>query len=278
MIISAKFFGRLGNQLFQYATLKNLSLLNFCEINYDINFSWDDQKCLLNNFDLTKSVEAFISETYSQPVNPYFYDEKIKNIKRDTVISGYFQNEKYFEEHKDIIKNELTLKNELSIECLNFINKLKENNKKIVGIHIRRGDYCPHTGGNNKIWNEDKIFLFMKKVLLRITEEDKNIKIIFFIGGKKGEDTPENNKTDIEWLNRKIREHKKNNYDFIVSPGSIENNVLKDYCLMSNCDYFIHTNNSSFSWWASYINPNPNKKIFINKDFENINSKEFILL
>ena len=60
MTIAIHFIGRLGNQLFQYATLRNISLKKNYDIYYDTNFEWHGQKCLLNFFNLEKSFLHFL--------------------------------------------------------------------------------------------------------------------------------------------------------------------------------------------------------------------------
>ena len=46
-----------------------------------------------------------------------------------------------------------------------------------------------------------------------------------------------------------------------ISPGTIENNELIDYCLLTKCDYIITPYQSTFSFMAYYANKK-NAKLF----------------
>ena len=131
---------------------------------------------------------------------------------------------------------------------------LKKDDRKIIGIHIRRGDDFEI----NNNFDEKSVFDFIKKVLEELNNEE-NI-LLFFIGGSRSN----NNSNDLDWLNKNLEKYI--NYQKIISPGSIENDPLKDYYLMSKCDIGVITRYSSFAWWAFYVNNLPNKKIYISKD------------
>ena len=59
----------------------------------------------------------------------------------DYYIQGWFQNERYFKEYENVIRNELRLKNKIKIQ-----NKLREilDYSNTVAVHVRRGDYKKH--------------------------------------------------------------------------------------------------------------------------------------
>ena len=120
-MITIDLYGRLGNQLFQYAVLRNISLIKNFDIYYNINFTWHNQKCLLDNFNVYPSIKKKkIKYHYQQKsINKEqfleggccTYDDSILQIKDFTKLNGHFVNEKYFYQNRNIIKKELTIKN-----------------------------------------------------------------------------------------------------------------------------------------------------------------------
>ena len=70
MTISIELKGRLGNQLFQYAVLRNIGLLKKFQIFYKTEFEWHEQKCLLKHFNLKESSNNFnCKQIYNQIQN-----------------------------------------------------------------------------------------------------------------------------------------------------------------------------------------------------------------
>ena len=281
MPISVILIGRLGNQLFQYATMRNISLIKGYDIYYNTNFEWHGQKCLLDNFNIANSSKDFNPKyRYNQKMDytkPRYmggdsstYDENILQLQDNTILSGFFQNEKYFIQNKEIIQKELTLKKELDDICEKYINDIydKNNGCKIVGIHLRRGD-----GVSQNNFEFDKTDIFIKKAITEIKKQEKNIYIIFFTGGatlnkneyggKRTNDWIDNTHVqDVIWLDNYV---KSIDEKYEISKGTYENNELIDYGLLSKCDYNILPNGSSFSWIACYINKKNDNKVYINQ-------------
>lgn len=273
MTISVTLCGRLGNQLFQYAVLRNIGLLKNYDINYQTDFTWHEQKCLLEHFNLKKpSSNCNILYHYNQKQNNNkhvskgggcsTFDESIFNIKDNTLLHGHFVNEKYFFENREIIKNELTVKGEINNKCEEHINDLyrKYPDTKIVGIHIRRGDNV-----SQNLFAFEETDNFILKSLKKIKEKEKKIYLIFFTGGatKKRHSNWINNShdDDINWLDNYI---KKFSEKYEISSGTNKNNELYDYSLLSKCDYNILSNGSSFSWMACYVNKKNDNKVYVN--------------
>jgi hypothetical protein len=149
-------------------------------------------------------------------------------------LEGYFQSEKYFEglDMKEIFKP--------SKEIETYINeKYGEVLKgETVSIHVRRGDY-----------------LNLSDYHFNLSLEYYNSSISFF------RDMPVNwivFSDDVGWCRENFR---------MDRTHFVEGNLdVVDMFLMSKCKHNIIAN-SSFSWWASYLNRNPDKKVIAPKNW-----------
>lgn len=216
-------YGRIGNQMFQYAALIGISN----KIGFDWGLNIYKSNDMWNCFSLDEVFELDIkplkSEILNQYKEPHFHFCKdVFNISDNTDIFGYFQSYKYFEHYQCKILKQFVFKKEHQI-------KVKQYGTDFTSIHVRRGDYI----GNNAYFICDINYY---NEACKIIGDNKYL--IF--------------SDDIGWC--------KNNFignKFEIIEG------LSDYeslCLMSKGKNNIMAN-SSFSWWASYLNSNVNKKI-----------------
>ena len=241
---SIGYSGRLGNQMFQYATLKALSLKTGYEIFlpnntsikldgcYDMtNNKWIEYKLdLLDCFNIVCPIlDNPLPNQYQEQT--FEFEHKLFDIQDNTSIEGYFQSCKYFEDFKQEILNDFTFKSSILEKCLTQIS----NYSNPVAIHIRRGDYVNHPG----FWSITPEYI---QNALNHFSNDEYTFLIF--------------SDDIEWCKQ------------IFPEGVIfiEGNQFEDLCLMSLCDHNI-ISNSSYSWWGAYLNKNPNKKIIAPKNW-----------
>jgi hypothetical protein len=248
--------GRLGNQLFQYAALRGLSLKNGYEVAIPNpqTMDWHGQTSLLDQFNIEavylnddniSQIQYMYSEPSWQKYDPTFFE-----IPDDSTIEGFFQSTFYFEEFEEQIKKELTPKSELVERNEEFINKIKSENEgyEIVSVHVRRGDNMTNgqtgliqafeTGGMY-----EQYFNNAKKVF-----DGKKVKFLIFTGGQRFN---EDNSTDVEWCKNFFKGD-----EFLFSEGQPQ---IDDFCRIMLCDHNILSHVSSFGWWAAYVNPNPNK-------------------
>jgi hypothetical protein len=259
MTISLNLKGRLGNHLFQYATLRNLSLIKGFDFYINFNISIQGQKCLLPYFNITNIAPPPKKPdySYSQPIGSNHFDEKIYDINDSTILDGHFENIQYFHENKEIIKNELLIKDShINDFCDKYINDIIKDESKIIGIHFRRGDVVQQVGDIEK-YNENCIN-FVNKALKEIMEVEKNVTLLIFTGGIRAADSHPNwikltHSDDIKWVTDFMLENN-SKYKIYLSPGSIKDDVLIDYCLLTKCDYTIIPHPSTFSYMASYVN------------------------
>lgn len=272
--------GRLGNQLFQYAALKSLSLHNKyrCVLPLLSSRYWHGQRCLLDNFNLfCEYTEDFSSleYLYKEPHIDVF-DENFYNIPDNTSIRGFFQNIKYFENYKDRIIKELTPLPDIYNKAKKILLKYRQKypDSELVAVHIRRGDMVNvdvnKEFGNrmfgqginlapDSLWGQ--YIVEAKKVFA-----GKKVKYLLFIGGSRNNDDTE----DLKWIS-----HNFDNTNHILASTS---DVLLDYSLISLCNHNILCHATSFGWWAAYINSNPNKIMVAPKDYfmDGLNAERLI--
>ena len=221
-------YGRLGNQIFQYATLRSVGI----KLNLPIKIPNGNYDLL--NFDiykdyLTKEDFGIVNNSYNEEC--FHFSDKIFNIKDNTDLSGYFQSAKYFDNIRHVLLKEIycSYLDDLCNECICNIKSV--HNCSITSVHVRRGDYVNyprvHPVCGIKYYQDN------------LNKINDNIFIVF--------------SDDINWC--------KNNLIFENKVILYQNNGdLYDFVLMSKCDNNI-ISNSSYSWWAAYLNQNKNKII-----------------
>ena len=275
-------YGRLGNQLFQYAALRGIALEKNLEAKIpDFNNShWHGQKCVLDNFNL--SLKKYTQEDVNKlkyrytERNPEGFDD-ISIIKDNTDLFGFFSNTNYFEKYKKEIINDFSIKESIQEISEKYIESLKQQyNADIISLHLRRGDV---TDGTNKLHGGIERYigkdgkLEKTSVLGKYIEDAKKIfegcKFLVFSGGsRKGNDF---NKSDIEWCKENLIGD-----EFIFCEGGSE---IQDFCTITKCDGNIVGHASTFSWWSAYLYKNNNvvapRYFNINPDNYNFQKKGF---
>jgi hypothetical protein len=238
-MISTYLSGGLGNQLFQIAAAYSLALDNNDICSFDLYNGHFTQKPayvykdnILNQINLFDSNQVKFNFNYKEPSFNYGRLPYLKNMK----LEGYFQSEKYFIKNKDKVIS--LFRNE------EILNNLKEKFKEILinslSIHIRRTDYLEkqdfHTNQNIKYFIEAIKYIDNKKLIEHI--------LIF--------------SDDINWCKENFKDER---VIFIENTDDVT-----DFYLMSLCENNIITN-SSFSWWASYLNLNKDKIVICPKQW-----------
>ena len=257
-------YGRLGNQLFQYAAIKSVSLEtgHSLKIPNPDNVVWQNQKCYLSDFKLdcdflSEQDYSRIQYQFIEPDHAKFYPEVFK-VPSNIDFIGYFQNYGYFSKHEDVIRREFTLSDSIREEASKYLSKIKNLGNKeseIVSVHMRRGD---NTDGTN---TEYANFYGIDDTLQKDSDygkyfysalevfKDKNVKFLVFSGGSRKGDA--HNQSDIEWCRTNF---KGDNVYYCEG-----NRDIVDFEIMRQCDHNIACHMTSFGWWAAFLNDNPNK-------------------
>lgn len=261
--IVVKTYGGLGNQLFQYAAGLYFSKILNSPIYIDDTFYLKKIKnnthrkfhlnTVVNNINLLSLLEKKIffillklklDNLFFQIIN----DQKIEKMIATSSQKGTLYLDGYFQNFKPIISIEKNLKNTILIKKINRVIK------NSISIHIRRGDYLKKE--NTDYFNLLDINYYLKAInKLKEYININDFKIYVF-------------SDDIEWC--------KKNLKLEMNTVYMENqNELDDFYAMANCNHNIIAN-STFSWWAAFLNKNQNKKVVAPKKWYNNKNKKFI--
>jgi hypothetical protein len=228
--------GRLGNQMFQYATLRGIANTHGYEFTIpesDFNDEWNDHQ-LFDAFNLPylKS-KGRVSDKFLQERQFNYDSELVEQCPDDISLYGYFQTERYFSHIADSIKEDFTFKKDVVTNCKEVMEELSEP----IALHVRRTDYVEKSQDHPPCSLE-----YYHTALKRFNE--KRPVVIFT--------------DDVQWCKDQD----------IFSPDrfliSETGNNVYDLCLMTLCtDYIIA--NSSFSWWGAWLSQNPDPKVIAPK-------------
>ena len=252
--------GGLGNQLFQYALGRRLSIDNKCMFALDArSYKYDRlRKCALSQFkcsiDLVDSFAyplqgpyRYLNSLYKGlsnggrikilNENAFAFQAQILNCGDNSYLAGYWQSEKYFLPIRDILLGDLQLSSPLCIEDQRLSNEISKTNS--ASIHVRRGDYI--TDIKTNAYHGFCDLPWYQRAIDRVIKEKKPVKFYIF-------------SDDYEWVKLNLKLNLPTEFIKPKSPG----NEAIDLHLMSLCKHNIIAN-SSFSWWAAWLNQNPNK-------------------
>ncbi len=256
--------GGLGNQLFQYAAGLGLAKFHNVDLKVDISslkspdevlgtyrkyslsnliippkIATDDEVNYLTGSKISQALKKVNILSKGVYKEKYFhYDPQFWKNGKQTYLKGNFQSEKYFTIYKNDIIESLKFNQDIIPNSVEDMLQIVKQTFSIA-IHVRRGDYV-----SNKIANDVLGTLspdYYEKAFHRIMTETDAENIFIF-------------SDDTNWV--------RNNFSFISNAIFVnttgENRDLIDFYLMQHCSHNIIAN-SSFSWWAAYLNPNPNK-------------------
>ena len=137
-MVGIKLFGGIGEQLFQYALARSLSIRNKTELFYDLSLL-DSNPNWLEKFNTPKqpNLDVVQVKLLAEP-DDNFHPEFL-SMEDGILFYGKFQFEKYFEEQSDQIRKELVIKDQLSEDCLEIDSQIRSDmhsGQIPVSIHI----------------------------------------------------------------------------------------------------------------------------------------------
>ena len=292
-MIITNLLGGLGNQMFQYAAGRALSLRNNTTHCLDVSdfgsyglhqgfelhrvfsmpitlASEEDIQSILG-WQSSRSVRRILLRLnwtllrrQGFIVEPHFnYWPELFNAPRESYLLGYWQSEKYFKDYSAMIRSDFTFRHQLEAVNKELAEVIGLSNA--VSVHIRRGDYANNlkTKATHGLCSLDYYHAAIKYVSERVAPPH------FFVFSD-----------DIAWA----QENLKFNFpcQFIGHNQGASSYI--DMQLMSLCKHHIIAN-SSFSWWGAWLNLNADKIViapkrwFVNKsDVRDLLPQEWVTL
>lgn len=268
-----KFQGGLGNQMFQYALYLKLKKLGY-EVKADLSSFYDKKnKCTPREFGIEKLFGVEISIASEQEIKKLYASEEqklkrafIKRIGKKTYyredttsllfkkeifelkaayLEGFWQSEKYFEDIKEDVEKAFS------------ISKHCDEKRETVAVHVRMGDYTKPE---------------YAKIYGGICDAEYYLKAISYFRNTL------DNPLFIVYSDEinKAKEMIKNDNDIIFNDTCGFKSPKDDLVNMSECKHQIIAN-SSYSWWAAWLNANPGKMVIAPKRWINGISKDDVI-
>uniref|UniRef100_A0A6C0JGB9 Glycosyl transferase family 11 n=1 Tax=viral metagenome TaxID=1070528 RepID=A0A6C0JGB9_9ZZZZ len=260
--VSCYLMGGLGNQLFQIFTTMAYSMQNRIKTVFpysDVLTVGIERPTYWNSF--LKNLVEFTTansgnnlsndDLYQYPVirEPHHHYFKLPTqdlVQDNTILFGYYQSHKYFENEKDALFSFIELRKQ-QIAVKNEFSSYFDNDCHTISMHFRLGDYkekqdyhpiMPYEYYENALFN---ILCF------QINRPFLPYRVLYFC---------ESEDNDIVSSHIESLKTKYSAIEFVKVDDKIED--WKQLLLMSCCENNIIAN-SSFSWWAGYFNQNKDK-------------------
>ena len=277
--------GGLGNQMFQYALGMKLQSMGkevkFDDINeyreerarpimlavFGVEYpraTWNEITAFTDgSMDLRKRIRR---KLFGRRAIEYeeqgFYDPKVLSFD-SMYLKGAFQSEKYFEDILDEVKevyrfpelSEMHLPEELYDSTREWLDRIE--GCQSVGLHMYRGD----SRSDEELYDGICTEQYYEGAVRYMQDKCPDAKFFIFSNEPKWV-----KKWVISLMKSQIKEGmtkeeiKNLEHHFILVDANTEYTGYLDMLLMSRCKHNI-ISNSSFSWWAAWMNENPGKLI-----------------
>jgi hypothetical protein len=271
MKVISELTGGFGNQLFAYACAYSCARQNNADLYINTYMSDNGMTRELGITKLNIAYDGRISYLYKRDVvnravfnklrrrkaiglstklvkepELFVYHPEVLRPAGDVMLCGYYQNEQYFKAYEKDIRRMFTPKAALSAGAGRVIAQIRAH-KNTVAVHIRRGDYLANSANLGLPYFRQAMELAERRL--------GEVTWCFF-------------SDDISW----VKENFGSGENFLYLSGQESLSDIEEFFCMRECGHDI-ISNSSFSWWAAYLNPNPGKLViapitgFWKKDF-----------
>ena len=280
MTITVRLYGGLGNQMFQYAVGRCVSILNKTTLQLDVSYFDQQTYSILRSYGLScfnilqqfaqKDELEAIHSTSDDNTRLGWLQKYLKQIFGDSTqktvsnlspvlirressyrfdpcvldLKGNIYLDGYWQSEKYFLPIENLLRRELTVRypAHEKYRCLIEFAQSLdsISLHMRRGDYVSHPSAKNLHGLCSLDYYCQALELINQNALITNPHVFVF-------------SDDINWVKQNLK------YDIpLTFVDSIPHCEFEDLRLMRNCKHNIIAN-SSFSWWGAWLNENPNK-------------------
>jgi hypothetical protein len=261
----------MGNQMFQYAAGRALALRNEVPLKLDLVHLLDrtprpkNRSIVFRNYDLDIfRIEAEVARRVDVPMvfreylsgraklylaalrrrvitnrgreRSFAFDPAILGLGPSAYLEGYWQSPKYFDSVADRIRCEFTLRDPMSVGARELAEEIRACSS--VCINVRRTDFV--TSGMHGTFGKE----YYDRGLAVVAERTKIDRIFVF-------------SDDVKWCEANLAFE----YPMQVVGHDFAGPKFGEYLnLMAACRHFIIPN-SSFAWWAAWLNTDPAKTV-----------------
>ncbi len=256
--------GGLGNQLFSYAACYQYCLdhkepivmdtsiqeapwffRNFDLAHYNIQM---DKKIwyrvgdgridhlLLNHVHRRRAIGLFTPTIYEDRSG--YHPETLEKLPKHCYVIGDWQYLGYFDKYRDKLREIFPYRDQLAEGALGWEQDIRIKGRHSVAVHARRGDIAKMGGALGAEY-------FIKAIK---TMAEKVPDPVFYCFSE-----------DLNWLRNTFMPFKEQ-FEFKYTEYDSNSKGLEDFELMRKCSHQIIAN-STYSWWAAYLNENPDKVV-----------------
>ncbi len=265
--------GGIGNQMFQYAAAKALSIkrgipfkvhfedpykdvvraYNLAVFNLEVDQATkEDLKLIRPKQGLRKKLSKLFKVKEKAILfreKQYFvYDEQFFNCSDGAYIYGFWQAEQYFSTISDVIREDFRFKIAPSVENALFVEQI--NRTEAVAVHVRRGDYVS-VEKTSTVHGTCSMDYYREAIALMKTQV--NNPVFYFFSD------------DMNW----VKQHLLIDAPSVYVDVNDDAHNYEDLRLMTLCKHQIIAN-SSFSWWGAWLNTNPAKIVVAPEKWANV--------
>ncbi|MEZ6131733.1 MAG: alpha-1,2-fucosyltransferase [Planctomycetaceae bacterium] len=270
-MIIVRLSGGLGNQLFQFATGRALSIRHQQPLVIDDRVFHEDRFRQFGMSLFRAKFQLPVESTDVQNILPpsrkrwaaflkwrlthgrrliylreksLAFDSTVLNTGPNSYLHGYWQSEQYFADVAEEIRRELTLRIDPGGENPACLAQIRSGVS--VSIHVRRGDYVsdPKASRVHGTCSVQYYRNAAQEIAGRISDP-----LTFYVFSDDPEWTKQN--LNLPFATR-----------YVCHNDDAHN--YEDLRLMSACDHHIVAN-SSFSWWGAWLGQNPNRLVIAPK-------------